>query len=418
MKRISKAGIYRGSVSAPASKSYLQRAIAIATLTSGTTKITGFSVCDDVKAACSIAVQLGADLTFLEDILIVRGTGFKNKELTINCAEAGLGARMFSPIAARSDQTIFVTGEGSLLQRPMNMVIEALQLLGKQVESKDGKLPLTIKGVMKGTELTIDGSESSQLLTGLLITLSQLENDSIIHAKNLKSIPYVNMTLECMAEFGLLVHKQDFHTFRIPGNQKVKAIDYHVEGDWSAASFHFVAAAIAGEVTVNNLNPHSLQADRAILDALGECGALVSVRKNNIRVEQNELKAFDFDASHCPDLFPSLAVLASVCHGISIIRGVHRLKNKECDRGKALVTEFSKVGIDIKVEGNLMFVRGGDIGTAMTDSHNDHRIAMAMAVLGLRSGEGIVIERSEAVSKSYPNFFNDFNELRKEAVEI
>src|SRR5688500_13886679 len=108
MKRISKAGIYRGSVSAPASKSYLQRAIAIASLTSGTTKITGFSVCDDVKAACLIAVQLGADLTFLEDILIVRGTGFKNKELTINCAEAGLGARMFSPMAAMSDQTVFV----------------------------------------------------------------------------------------------------------------------------------------------------------------------------------------------------------------------------------------------------------------------------------------------------------------------
>ena len=288
------------------------------------------------------------------------------------------------------------------------MVEDALSQLGKNVKSYKGKLPLELEGVINGNEIQISGEESSQLLTGLLIALPKLKQDSVIRVANLKSVPYVQMTIAILGEFGINIEHENYEHFKIKGNQLPKSTNYHVEGDWSGASFHLVAAAISGQIEVSNLSETSLQADARILEVLKNCGASVLVKPNSISVVKNELNAFHFDATDCPDLFPPLAVLAACCSGKSRLKGVSRLKHKESDRAKTIQAEFKKLGIEINIDDDEMYIVGGPIHGASVDSHNDHRIAMAMAVLSLVSNGDIEVQNFDAVNKSYPNFLEDF----------
>ena len=284
MKKTILPGKYHGEILAPASKSYLQRAIAISCLANGTSNILGYSYSKDVDVAVSVAKAMGASIEIQQDKLTINGIQKIESELLLNCGEAGLSARMFSAIAALSNNEVVITGEGSLLERPMNMIVDALSQFGKSVKSTNGKLPITLKGKMTAAEATIDGAESSQLITGLLIALPLLENDSVLHLKNPKSLPYLQMTLDTLHEFGIRIEHSDFTLFKIKGNQKIQSTNYFVEGDWSGAAFHLVAGAVAGAVCVGNLNSNSAQADVAILEALKKCGANVVVNENRISV--------------------------------------------------------------------------------------------------------------------------------------
>jgi 3-phosphoshikimate 1-carboxyvinyltransferase len=420
MKTIISPGNISGTVEAPASKSYLQRAIAIAALAKGSSQIKGCSKSKDADAAIEIIQALGAQVSLEKDILTVVGIENFKPNLVLQCGEAGLSARMFSPIAALSNQTVLVIGEGSLLLRPMNMVEDALLQCGLSVETNEGKLPLIISGKLNPSELRIDGSESSQLLTGLLIALSAVDGTSKIEVENLKSIPYISMTLDLMNFLGLNVKHTDFKEFVVEGNSQISPFNYHVEGDWSGAAFHLVAAAIAGQVSISNLNPQSLQADAAILDVLRQCGSIIQITENNITVKKAELNPFEIDITNCPDLFPILAVLAVSCTGISRISGIHRLKNKESDRLFSVQNEFAKLGISTKVQGDHIYISQSEIQGGKVESHADHRIAMAMAVLALKANSPIEIDGIEAADKSYPSFFQVFGQLRvnKELINI
>ena len=394
-----------------ASKSYLQRALAISALAKGTTILTNISWCDDSTAARHIIEQMGAEVSEKNKQLSIINTKIKFTESIFNADESGLSLRMFAPILALSKNKIKLTGEGSLKKRPLKLIIDALKQLDVDIESNINLLPISIKGPIKPSKIEIDGSLSSQLLTGLLIALPLADGDSIIEVENLKSTPYIDMTLDIMRKYGIEIEKNDYKTFRIKGNQKYKAINYNIEGDWSAGAFFLVYGAVKNGIEINNLNSRSLQADKKILNALELAGAKVSILKHSIKIERDKLNAFNFDATNCPDLFPPLACLASQCRGTSVITGISRLIHKESNRAKVLKAEFEKMGIQITLKNDEMYITGSEALACTINPHNDHRIAMAGGIMNLFCKNNIMINNKNVVNKSYPNFFKDINGL-------
>jgi 3-phosphoshikimate 1-carboxyvinyltransferase len=410
MERYLEPSALKGSVKAPASKSMTQRAIAAALLTDGQSIIRNPSYCDDSLAAMSIAVGLGARVEPKVNELKITGSAIL-KESKLNCGESGLAIRMFSPIVALYPSEITLVGANSLKKRPMYMISEALNQLGVECKSSDGFLPLTIKGPLNGGKCDIDGSVSSQLLTGLLMALPLATKDSEIAVRNLKSKPYIDMTIQLLSQFGINVVNSDYTLFHIKGNQKYAPHDYTVEGDWSGGAFLLVAGAINGEISVKGLMKDSRQSDMAILSALGKAGANLIIGDDQVDIKKSELKAFEFDATESPDLFPPLVALACYCKGISSIRGVSRLIHKESNRAATLKEEFGKMNIKIDISEDTMFVTGGRPEGVRVESHEDHRIAMAVAVAALGATGKVSIRDSQCVAKSYPGFFDDLRHL-------
>jgi 3-phosphoshikimate 1-carboxyvinyltransferase len=410
MERYVDPSAIKGTIKAPSSKSMTQRAIAAALLANGQSIIYNPSYCDDSLAAMSIAVGLGARVVPKADELLITGSAVL-KEHKLNCGESGLAIRMFSPIAALYPVEITMAGANSLKKRPMSMIVDALIQLGVKCSSHGGFPPLTIHGPIEGGRCEIDGSVSSQLLTGLLMALPLAVKNSVIKVNNLKSRPYIDMTIQILNSFGIIVHNNDYSTFQVPGNQKYTPGNYIVEGDWSGGSFLLVAGAINGHITVKGLQSDSKQSDMAIVGALDKAGAKIKRDGNEISISKSILKAFDFDATESPDLFPPLVALASYCTGTSTIKGVSRLIYKESNRATALQTEFRKLGLKVEIKDDVMSVTGGRPKGAHVESHEDHRIAMAVAVAALGSEGRVYIRDSQCVAKSYPEFFDDLRLL-------
>lgn len=387
-----------------------QRALAAALLAGGRTELLGLSPSNDVDAATEVVSALGARVEVLPESLVV----YAPAQLTtaqLNCGEAGLCVRMFAPIAALAGGSVRLTGEGSLLKRPITMIEQPLRQLGLRVESQQGFLPVELQGRLQGGQAEVDGATSSQFLTGLLMALPVCPNDSVLTVHELRSRPYIDMTLQLLADFGIQVHNHQYQSFEVPGRQRYQARSYAVEGDWSGASCLLVAGAIAGKVELRNLRPDSAQADRALLQALRDAGALVQLHADSCTVEKRELKAFEFDATDCPDLFPALVALAAYCQGTTLLHGALRLTHKESNRALALQTEFGKMGIDIVLDGDRMYVSGAPVRGAQVSAHNDHRIAMACATAALGADGPVLIDQAEAVAKSYPHFFDHLAQL-------
>jgi 3-phosphoshikimate 1-carboxyvinyltransferase len=421
-----------GVLLAPASKSSMQRACAAAFLRTGETIIRHPGHSNDDKAALGVIRDLGAEVTNLPDgSLRVRsegaaavgatgptgasgGDGDEAEPLEVNCGESGLGLRMFAPIFALSGRTIRVKGEGSLLKRPMDFFDAVFPELGIRVVSNGGKLPLEIQGPLQPRDIEIDGSLSSQFLTGLLFAFAAAGAPGVsIRVRDLKSKPYIDLTLQVMRCFGWEVENRDYAEFLFPAERQSGDPTYTVEGDWSGGAFLLVAGAIAGPIRIKGLDEWSTQADKAILQALCDCGAVMEMGEDTILVGPvPALTAFRFDATDCPDLFPPLVALAAFCAGMTEIMGVSRLAHKESDRGLTLQEEFGKMGVRIELEGDKMLVFGGQgVKGAVVHSRHDHRIAMACAVAALKADGAVVIEDAEAIDKSYPDFYKDLREL-------
>jgi len=404
------------SISAPASKSYLQRAIARASFSDETFTILGYESSNDVDAAIGVARSLGKKVSIKDDHLIISGKIEVTKKLTVNMGESGLSTRMFSPLLALiADQPITIIGEGSLLKRPMSRVVDLLTQLGCDVTSSNGFLPITIhsKATVIDQLIELDASDSSQLLTGLLmaISVSKEKNYPTIKVTNLVSKPYIDITIEVVKQFGVEIHNEEYKQFTFHKNNVFNSSTIISEGDWSGAAFLLVAGAIAGKVSVLGLNVESSQSDRAILSVLEQCGAQLEKKDEVVICSKGDLKAFHFDASDCPDLFPPLAALASQCKGTSVIKGISRLVHKESDRANTIKTVLSQLGIDIVLLDNEMHITGGIIKGREVSSHNDHRIAMMAAAMGLVANSPIIIEEAEAIDKSYPKFYEDLGVL-------
>lgn len=425
MNAIIKPSSLQGAVQAPASKSVMQRACAAALLHRGRTIIRQPGHSNDDKASLDIIAELGAIISREGNDLLVESKGTPMAQnASIHCGESGLAMRMFTPIAALGSAEVTIHGEGSLVNRPLGFFEKVLPQLGVHVESTEGSLPLKVRGPLKPANITIDGSLSSQFLTGLLMAYSAaLQENKLdqketltINVRNLKSRPYINLTLEMLRHFGMPVpEKVNYEQFIFHGGYKdpgLAEVTYTVEGDWSGAAFLLVAGAIAGPVTVRGLDLLSAQADKAIIDILMAANAGVAVEAKGIIVHPGELHSFRFDATDCPDLFPPAAVLAAYCEGESVIRGVSRLAYKESNRGLTLQKELGKMGVKIDLAGDEMIIHGnGRLHGGDVSSSGDHRIAMACAIAGLAATGETRISDAAAVQKSYRDFFDDLKSL-------
>ena len=407
-------GRIAGVATPPCSKSYAQRALAAALLAEGESVLRNLDFCDDTLSAIRVIETLGAQVERLDERTVKVTGGLNPRSDMLNMGESGLATRMFTPIASLCDKPITVQGEGTLLYRPMHMMIEPLRKLGVDVRDGGGRLPVEVCGPISGGEIEVDGSVSSQFLTGLLIALPLAEEDTTIAVENAVSTPYLDMTIDLASKFGVNIQHNDYKEFYVEGGQKYEATDLAIEGDWSAAAMLLVAGAVAGEITLTNISLLSKQADVAICDALVRAGALVTSEPDRITVEHRDLVGFEFDATQCPDLFPALAALAAAAEGESVIYGTHRLEHKESNRAETIASEYGKLGIKVELEGDVMRIKGGEIHAAEVESHNDHRIAMSMAVSALRSDGEVLIHNSECVAKSFPDFFAVLESLRKE----
>lgn len=377
----------------------------------GRTVLRQIDFCQDTLSALGCIHTLGAEVVEVDESTLSIGGGLNPRNHTLHVGESGLSSRLFTPIASLCTTPIRIEGRGSLLERPMEMMIDPLRQLGVRVEAHEGRLPITVCGPMRGGELEVDGSISSQFITGLLLSLPMAGGDTTLYVKNPVSIPYLDMTIDTAARFGVEISHRNFEEFYIAGGQYYKGIDLTIEGDWSAAAMLLVAGAVAGEVRVENMNPLSKQADTAILDALVRAGAEVVCEGNAITASHRELHGFTFDATHCPDLFPALAALAATAEGVTTIKGTSRLVHKESNRAEAIREEYGKVGIRVELVEDEMLIYGGTIHAARVSSHNDHRMAMSMAVAGLLSDGVMTIEGAECVSKSYPDFFTHLKQI-------
>jgi 3-phosphoshikimate 1-carboxyvinyltransferase len=408
-----------GSIQSNASKSAMQRACAAALICEGKTIIHNPGISNDDHAAMDIIQKLGATISFDEQgNLIVESKGVQPTNHTINCDESGLSIRMFTPLAALSNDEITIIGSGSLSTRPMDFFDQILPQLGVSVSSNNGKLPLKVKGPVKPSNIEIDGSLSSQFLTGLLMCYAVSgASDVSINVNHLKSKPYIDLTLEVMRKFGMNVPENNqYESFRFSPTNGIKQMNvvrsFTVEGDWSGAAFLLVAGAVAGTVQVRGLDLQSAQADRAIMLALQESGARISYYDEYIEISKSGLKGFSFDATECPDLFPPLVALAAYCEGETMLVGTNRLTHKESNRALTLQETFGRIGVEIELKDNVMLIQGGKgIKGGTVHSHHDHRIAMAAAVAALGADSSVEIEDAEAINKSYPEFYNDLMKL-------
>ena len=300
----------------------------------------------------------------------------------------------------------------------MDFFDEVLPQLGIEISSNNGRLPLKIKGPLQPKNIEIDGSLSSQFLTGLLLAYAALDaKDVTIKVNNLKSKPYIDLTLSVMESFLLKVPEnrnyEEFYFDETPVTDTNDFVDYTVEGDWSGGAFLLVAGSIAGNIKIAGLDIASTQADKKIMEALENCNADLSISEKEIIItSSNGLNAFEFDATDCPDLFPPLAALAACCKDTTKITGVHRLTHKESNRALTIQEELGKMNIKVELNDNVMLIEGKtNIKAANVHSHHDHRIAMMCAVLALKANGETTIEEADAINKSYPDFYKHLQQL-------
>jgi 3-phosphoshikimate 1-carboxyvinyltransferase len=406
-------GQRKGTVHVPPSKSDAQRAYLAAALAGGESVLFGWGLSDDEQAMLEAVRELGADVAYCESgELVIRGIEAFPDEAFVSAGESGLGVRLLTSVCATFPGKTHLSGTGSLNQRPMGLFEHVLPAFGVSCSTNKGALPLTVEGPMTGASITIDGSLSSQFVSGLLMALPLASGESTLRVDNLKSRPYVEMTLQTLHSFGIHIQSDANDTFRISGGQHYRSAEYTIDADWSSASYWLVAAAIGHAITVSGLRSTSLQADKALLHILEEAGCRIAVSDDGITIDGTYREAFEADLTDCPDLFPALVTFAVYCKGTSVIRGAERLLHKESNRGLALQQEFGKLGVQIDLSESEMTVHGkGSVSGGTVSAHNDHRIAMCLGIAALCADGPVVIEGAEAVAKSYPAFWNVLEEL-------
>lgn len=433
--------LLRGEAPLPASKSCAQRAILLAALTTGTTKLYDLTLCDDTRAAIRVAEQLYAEVSYRGTQLTIKGCqdiparGLQVRDNTLNVGESALLARLCIPLAGLSPENISIVGEKTLLNRRIDDHRGALRELGLKVEySRRHYLPAVVKGRLRAGDVELEGDKGSQMISGLLLALSQCEGESSLRISEVTSEPYINLTSYIASFFGLNGYEcpeideppedpdqeDDFYrTWYIDGGQTIKpVVGLQVERDWSAAAMLLAAGAVAGDVTVEGLDMLSCQADALICDALTENHAdiVIDEQKGRVSVRRSQMTPFFFDILDAPDLFAPLFVLAVFTEGQSTIAGISRLRNKESDRAATFAEEFGKLGVQTEIYNDEITVFGHSepaLRGARCSSHGDHRLAMALKVASLRVNGSVTIDDTDCIAKSFPGFLETLSKLNK-----
>lgn len=396
-----------GKIKAPSSKSYTHRALVLAALAKGKSKIISPLTSDDTEATIDCLRKIGIRIKKKKKIWEVQGGKFLIPKKDLFCRESGTTLRFMTAVSALIKGKCRLTGEKSLLKRPIKPLVKALRQLGVDVSSQGEFPPVVVENNFIGGKVKLPGDISSQFISALLLITPFAQKEVEIELTTpLESKPYVLMTIGAQKKFGVKVNcSQDLRRFKIK-KQKYKNTNYLVEGDWSSAAPFLAAGAIGGRVEVENLNPRSLQADKEIIKILERMGVRIIIKKNSVIAEKSELKSIKANVKNCPDLFPIICVLAAMAKGKSEISGIKKLRIKESDRIEEMGKGLSKMGIKTYLKENRFYVKGSTPKGGIINS-TDHRIAMAFSVLGLATGGKTVIEKAECVSKSFPQFWKE-----------
>ena len=486
----------------PASKSFAQRAIIAAAMADGESRLGGYSPCGDNEAAIAVAKALGAKVRIESEdgslqvgalrqnspaieaashsgsTLIIEGIGSSvNIPEKINVGESGLLTRLMIPLvsALGNGNQIEIDGIGTLPTRPLKGAAEIMAGFGTVLRplkpAPEVHVPLTVQGPLLSGKTSISGKGGSQLISGLLMALPLLPEDSTLHIHDPKSIPYMFITADVLRRFGIKIgsemeggedflETQDWSlctgiTFKIKGGQKYSPAAFDIEGDWSAAANFLVAGALFGDVKLTGLDTTSLQADISIMDILMEAGASLSqiddgpqdeesanVKDSNdnkaadapeanapqghrglITAQKAPLRAFDTDLNNCPDLFPIVSILAAFCHGRCNIQGFKRLASKESDRGTAILNMLTQMGVSASASGDTLTIDGESVESRLLNGHllkggeytssHDHRMAMALTVASWCADTPIIIDDTTCVAKSFPAFLGTYAKLKR-----
>lgn len=409
----------KGTVLVPSSKSMGHREIICAGLADGTSLVDNISMSKDIEATCRCLKALGVKIEPMTSnfagrtALKITGTGkiFANSS-SVDCGESGSTLRFFIPMAAMLGEFFTFIGHGKLVSRPLQAYYDIFTEQGIEYANEAGQLPLTVKGRLKAGTFRLPGNVSSQFVSGLLFALPLLEGNSVIELTSpLESASYVDMTLSCLAKYGIKVINEKHQRYLVKGNQHYRAVSSNVEGDWSQAAFWAVGGALGDGLTCTGIDFDVLQGDRAIVDIMTAMGATVHKNGTNLYIESSKTQGTIIDAADCPDIIPVLTVLAAVSRGRTEIINAGRLRIKECDRLAAISTELNKLGAAVTELPEGLIIDGrpeGLQGGAEVDAWNDHRIAMSLAITAQCCKEPIVLNGAGSVSKSYPDFWRDY----------
>ncbi len=408
----------QGELDAPTSKSYTHRAIAIGALSSECI-VRKPLLSADTLATVAACEKLGAKIELINGDLHI--TGIKGKPCVpddvIDVKNSGTTLRLMTAISSLANGATVLTGDSSIRGRPNQPLLDVLNKMSVEVFStrNNGCAPIVVRGGLRGSAAEIDGSMSSQFISALLITCPLAAEDTILSVKGqMKSRPYVDITIEMLAEAGvkILVDENNGIRFIIPANQKYDLKEYTVPGDFSSASYLLAAAAMLGPcISVHNLFP-SKQGDSEIINVLRQMGTDVhwDTEKGIVTVKRRTLKGIMFDAGATPDLVPTVAVLAAVADGVTVIGNAKHVRYKETDRLHAMALELSKMGIMVKEEPDSLTITGGKLIGAAVHGWHDHRIVMALTLAGMVAGN-TTIDTAESVSISYPDFFEEMKSI-------
>lgn len=404
----------KGNIKVISSKSDAHRLLIAAALSNKPTEILLEGWSNDIEATKNCLEALGCKVMRnnggVEVTPIRRG---QKKDAVLDCVESGSTLRFLLPIVAALGTHAIIAGQGRLPERPIDVLLEQLRIHGCLV--KENSLPLEISEQMNGGVYTLPGNISSQFVTGLLFALPLLKENSEIHlTTKLESRGYVDMTLDTLKLFQIEIEEKEWG-FLVKGGQTYRSPEkVSVEGDWSGAAFWIVAGGIGGDITCTGLRQDSCQGDKEIVSLIERFGAKVEWQKKGVKVCAGNLKGITIDASQIPDLVPVLCTAAALAEGTTIIYNAGRLRMKESDRLKAMAEGLQRLGVNVTEQPESIMIKGGNVlpvGEVVLDSYDDHRIVMALAIAAAALGVEAVIERAEAVSKSYPTFFAEFTKL-------
>ncbi len=408
---ISKSKI-KGKVLAPSSKSYTIRGLVCAALAKGESEIISPLASDDTAVCQEVLSKVGIRTLQDRDSWKVSGGDFHEPKADLFCRESAATLRFMTAICSLIPGQSRLTSAPSLSRRPIKPLIQALRQLGVDCYYQEKESCVIVNGDrLKGGITELPGNISSQFVSAILFISPFAEETVQIRLTTpLESHPYVLMTIECLRQFGIRVKTSEgLREFEI-SQQTYRPTRYRVEGDWSSASYLLALGALSGEVEVENLNPASLQGDKAIIDFLKEMGAQVTVGQNSVTVKRSRLKALKANLSDCIDLLPTIAVLAAAADGTSEFSGIERARLKESDRPSVLTESLTRMGVKVTEERDRITITGSPARSSVIDSMGDHRIAMAFSLLGSAVG-GTTINNAECVSKTYPDFWDTFKSI-------
>lgn len=404
---------FDGSVKVPPSKSLSHRALICAALSNGESLISNFVYSEDTLATIGAMENLGAKFDKRDNEVLVHGIRrLKLKSKEVYCNESGSTIRFIIPLFSLTKKEIHFVGEPGLMKRPQSIYEKMFREDGNTLQQDENKI--VVNGSIKSREYIIKGDVSSQFFSGLMFALPLLKEDSeIIIDGVLESRSYVNLTIDTMEHYGVLI-KETENGYFIEGNQTYKAKDYRVEGDYSQASFYLVAGIIGGAVNVTDIPHESSQGDMAIIDIVQAMKGKVIFTENGYTTLKSNTKGTTIDVQNCPDLGPIISLLASLSKGKTRIINAHRLRLKESDRIESTVSTLKKLGANIETEGDDIIIIGKkslDGEGGMFDSYNDHRIAMMLGIASSRCEVPITIKQADCINKSYPHFFEDLKSI-------